>query len=233
MHPDASALLRGGFIALPLVMLFLGVRAAHRQVAAGTVERADVIRLAILGLAGLYASAQLALSGITADFSAVPPPALPVFGVLFLGTLAFGLSPVGRRLSTLPLRLLVGLHAFRTVVEVLIHQAAVEGIAPPQLTWSGRNLDIITGVLAVPLGVWADRLPKGALWAFNLVGLGLLINVVTVAILSMPTPFQQFTPDNTWVGSFPFIWLPAGLVTAALLGHVLLTRRLLRGDAPR
>lgn len=227
MYPDAPFILLVGFVGLPLAMLVGAVVAMNRTVGAG-LHRSDAARLAILFLAALGVTAALALAGITQRFDAVPPPALPVAGGLLLGTVALGLSRLGHRLSLLPLGLLVGFQAFRIGVELLIHQAVVEGIAPPQLSWSGRNLDIITGILAIPVGLLATRLPRAALWLFDLIGLGLLINVLAVAILSMPTPFQQFTPDNTWVGFFPFIWLPAGLVTFALLGHVVLTRRLLR-----
>jgi hypothetical protein len=34
---------------------------------------------------------------------------------------------------------------------------------------------------------------------------------------------------NTWVLYFPYVWLPAVLVTAALAGHVMITRALWRG----
>ena len=33
---------------------------------------------------------------------------------------------------------------------------------------------------------------------------------------------------NTWVMYFPFVWLPAGLVTSALFGHAVLWRKLAR-----
>lgn len=229
MFPNTPLVLLIGFIALPLFMLVGGVITVNRQVGAGT-HRSDAFRLGAFGAFALALTAGLAFSGVAQRFDTVPPPALPAFGVLLLGTLALGLSRIGFRLSNLPLQALVGFQAFRIIVELLIHQAVLEGIAPPQMTWSGLNLDVITGIIAIPAGIWAHRLPKAALWAFNLLGLGLLLTVVTVAILSMPTPFQMIRPDNTWVGYFPFIWLPAGLVTFALLGHVVLTRRLLRRD---
>jgi hypothetical protein len=60
---------------------------------------------------------------------------------------------------------------------------------------------------------------------WNVVGLALLINVVTVAILATPR-FQYFGPDqiNVWVMYPPFVWLPAVLVLAALLGHIVVFR---------
>ena len=60
----------------------------------------------------------------------------------------------------------------------------------------------------------------------QLAGLALLINVVTVAALSMPTPFQRFHPANVFVVEPPFVWLPLFLVQSALFGHVALLRRI-------
>ncbi|HKQ78896.1 MAG TPA: hypothetical protein VJ810_34675 [Blastocatellia bacterium] len=59
-------------------------------------------------------------------------------------------------------------------------------------------------------------------------GLALLINIVTIAILSAPTPLRKFfnEPANTFVTYFPFVWLPAFLVQAAWFGHLLVFRRL-------
>ena len=227
MQPDASLLLIGGFAVLPVIMLAGLVWATRRGVGQAT-NPSDPRRVAIIGVAALTIAAVLALTGITARLDTVPPPALPVFAVFLLSAIGMGLSPLGRRLASLPIRLLIGFQAFRILVELLLHQGMIEGVVPPQLSWSGRNLDVFAGLLAVPFGLWADRLPKAALWVFNLLGLGLLLNVIVVAILSVPTPFQQFQPDNTFVAFMPFIWLPTGLVTLALLGHVVLTRRLLQ-----
>ena len=64
------------------------------------------------------------------------------------------------------------------------------------------------------------------LW--NALGSALLLAVVAIAVVSLPV-FQVYGPQavNTWVAYFPYVWLPAGLVTGALLGHVVLWRRLL------
>ena len=61
-----------------------------------------------------------------------------------------------------------------------------------------------------------------------MLGLALLIAIVTIAILSSPVPFRTFDagPANTYVTGFPGVWLPAVLVQAALLGHLLVFRRL-------
>jgi hypothetical protein len=66
------------------------------------------------------------------------------------------------------------------------------------------------------------------LW--NLVGLGLLINIVIIAILSTPVSFRVFLnePANTFITHAPYVWLPVFLVQAALCGHLLVFRRLWR-----
>jgi hypothetical protein len=64
--------------------------------------------------------------------------------------------------------------------------------------------------------------------AWNIMGSMLLATVVTIAVLSFPTPFQMIAsdPPNVWVTHVPFIWLPTVLVPAALLGHLLTLRQL-------
>ncbi len=172
----------------------------------------------------LLLTAGLALGGVL-RIIVVPPPFLLLFTVGVVGLIAWH----GRgRWRELPLRLLVGLQAFRVLVELLIHAAVVEGVAPEQLTWTGRNFDMLTGISALLLFPVAERLPRWLLLAWNLLGLGLLVNVVTVAILSLPLPIQQFEPVNAWVAFFPFQWLPMVMVMLAALGHVALFRRLRR-----
>lgn len=63
---------------------------------------------------------------------------------------------------------------------------------------------------------------------WNLLSLGLLINIVTIALLSIPTPFRVFMnePANTLVAHFPFILLPGMLVPLAYGLHFLSMRQL-------
>jgi hypothetical protein len=72
--------------------------------------------------------------------------------------------------------------------------------------------------------------PRWLVIAWNTLGSLLLLTILGVAVASLPV-FAAFGREparlNTWVAYFPFVWLPAGLVSAAVLGHVLLWRRLL------
>jgi hypothetical protein len=97
------------------------------------------------------------------------------------------------------------------------------------MSYSGRNFDVLTGVAAIVVaalvkaGIGGHRLV--AIW--NVAGFALLVNIVTVAILSTPR-FAMFGDDrlNVFVAYPPFVWLPAVLVLAALAGHLIVFRAL-------
>jgi hypothetical protein len=65
--------------------------------------------------------------------------------------------------------------------------------------------------------------------AFNFLGVLLLLNILVIAVLSMPSPFRYFMnePANTLVAQFPYILLPGVLVPIAYGLHILSLRQLL------
>ncbi|MEM1115603.1 MAG: hypothetical protein AAF845_02330 [Bacteroidota bacterium] len=180
----------------------------------------------------LGATAALAASGVLSAFDAVPPRA-PIVLLGFTGaTAALAFSRLGATLAQLPLWALVGVQAFRAPLEWLLHRLWSEGVLPVQVTYAGWNYDIATGLLAVllALALWRSDVPRRVVGAWNGLGLALLGIVVATAALSLPTPFQQFAPSTEAILTVPLIWLPAVLVQAAFLGHLLVIRRL-RADA--
>ena len=110
-----------------------------------------------------------------------------------------------------------------------MHQAYVEGVMPVQMSYSGRNLDILTGIAAGVLGLALryGTVPRFIIHMWNFAGFALLVNIVTVAVVSTP-PSRGSARDhlNVFVFDVPFVWLPAVMVTAALMGHVLVWRAL-------
>lgn len=163
------------------------------------------------------------------------PPRLMVFmfAGLFALLLATRKTDLGRAVDAVPVGALILLQGFRLPLELVMHQAAVEGVMPPQMTYTGLNFDIITGILGFLVGAWAlkGNAPRWALWAFNAIGSALLLAVVVIAVTSMPTPLRMFTndPPNVWITFVPFVLLPVLLVVCAVWSHVEITRRLLRG----
>jgi hypothetical protein len=55
----------------------------------------------------------------------------------------------------------------------------------------------------------------------------LLLNIIVIAVRSMPMikAYGEYQV-NTHVADAPFVWLPGVLVQAALLGHLLVWRKL-------
>lgn len=173
----------------------------------------------------------LAKKGVLADFSNIPSPFMKmlfVFTVMTVMLSAF--SPLGKRLANgLSLHILFGFQAFRVAVEVTLMFLHKQGLTHVQMTIEGRNWDLVTGLLALVVLVFFKNKPlsKSTYTVLNLIGLGLVINVVAVGFLSLPTPFQVFAGDNTWITQVPFVWLPTFFVEAALAGHIISFRKLL------
>jgi hypothetical protein len=101
------------------------------------------------------------------------------------------------------------------------------------MTFAGHNFDIVTGILALALGLWGRRhpLPRAAILGFNLIGTALLATVATIAVLSTPIPLRRYLEDPPVLLAFhvPYVWIVPICVGGALFGHVLLFRRLRAG----
>jgi hypothetical protein len=233
MFLAAPTLVTAGFVVLPLLVAAAFVLAcewAGRALGESqAVRRRRAVRVGAATLAWLLLTALTAASGVLRRFDAFPPP----FAGLVLAVIAVGItvaySPLGTLLVRgLPLWALVGSQVFRFPLELLMHNAYVEGVMPVQMSYSGRNYDILTGISAGLLGWWLaqGRVPHWVVAAWNVIGFGLLVNIVTVAILSTPV-FRWFGDDrlNIFVTYPPFVWLPAVLVTAALVDHILVWRK--------
>ena len=221
------------FIVLPLLLVALlawGTLAAWRRAGVSPARARRVMLLVSLGAATwMFATWTFAGRGRFLDFTSTPPPfAGLVLGVVVLA-LAIAFSPLGRRLAGLPLWVLVAVQGFRLPLELAMHRLAERGIMPEQMSYSGRNFDIVTGITAIILAilVWRGLAGRHLVRLWNLMGLALLANIVTVAIISTPR-FAAFGPNrlNVFVMVTPFVWLPAVMVLAALAGHLIVFRAL-------
>ncbi len=127
-------------------------------------------------------------------------------------------------LKNVPMHWLIYIQSFRIVMEVVLYQLAQHGIIHERMTFAGSNFDILTGITAIPMGylVQRNKISKNGLLAWNIFGIVLLLNIVSIALLSTPYPFSIFkdAPVNTIVFYFPFIWLPGFVAPFALAMHV-------------
>ena len=225
----ASPLTQGLFVALVLGMAVVVAASLVRTIPSGG-GRPIALFLAALGVY-LVVPAVLAGAGRLDRYDPLPAPALVLVLAVTIVTVLTMFSRLGSQLAALPLAALVGFQAFRIPVELLLHRLAVEGVIPVEMSYSGRNFDIVSGLTGGALGLWiasGRSVPRGVLLAWNVLGLLLLANIVTVAVLATPTPFRVFTngPPNLLPSTVPFVWLPTFLVQLALAGHLLVFRRL-------
>jgi hypothetical protein len=177
--------------------------------------------LAVTGVAGWL--------GLAQDFQRLPPPMFVLLVVAVVLTVVTAMSGVGTRLvAKVGIVWLVGVQAFRIAVEIFLDWGHQVDLVPAQMTFEGRNWDILSGVSAAGMAWLAakGRAPRWLILLWNCVGLALLLNIVVIAILSMPTALRRFhnEPANSFIAYFPYIWLPTFLVQIALFGHLLVFR---------
>jgi len=229
MWTDPAAL---AFVIIPLMLvaaLLWGVSAASHHLEEPDAVRRRVLAVTLAGAAAwMTATWAAAESGVLREWDATPPPiALLVVGIVGLAA-AIAWTGYGRRLASgLPLWILVAVQGFRLPLELAMHAMYERGEMPVQMSYSGRNFDIVTGVTAL-LVAWlvaTGRSARRLVLVWNVLGLILLVNIVTIAILSTPR-FRYFGDDrlNVWVTYPPFVWLPAVMVLAALAGHLIVFR---------
>jgi hypothetical protein len=199
----------------------------------GRRERILTFRLAAGALFVLALGAAAASSGFLQRMDVIPPPMALMMASVFAAAFALGLSAFGRASATrVPLVALVAFQSFRLPLELVMHRAATLGIMPVELSYSGYNFDIVTGVgaLLLALAMFAGlTVPRGLLWAWNVWGCWCLTVITFVAIGGSPL-FRIFGDGphvNSWILFAPYVWLPTVLVVAALFGHIVITRALL------
>jgi hypothetical protein len=198
-------------------------------------------RLALAAAAAVVMafSAAAAWSGLLARFDLMPPPMAVMIVSVFAMGLLLGLSPAAADAAAdVPLAILIGLQAFRLPLELVMHHAATVGVMPVELSYSGYNFDIVTGIGALLLFLAMQagwRVPARVIWVWNIWGFWCLAVIAVIAVTTAPM-VRLFGDDprhvNTWVLYFPYVWLPVVLVTVALAGHITITRALRRRSRP-
>jgi hypothetical protein len=154
-------------------------------------------------------------------FNFAPVVVIPVATILLLVFFSRALAEI---LTQIPTHQIVLMQNFRVFVEVLLWLLFIVNMLPEQMTFEGRNFDILAGLTApfVSWMLYRNKISRTVVIIWNFVCLGLLLNIVTIAVLSTPSPWRVFfeEPSNTVVTLFPISFLPGFLVPLALTLHL-------------
>ncbi len=180
-----------------------------------------IIIQSTLAITGFYSNPHT----MTARFPILIIPAL-LFLIYWLVTKSGRMFLDGLNLPTLTI-----LHSIRIPVEIVLFWLFVNHSIPEAMTFHGRNFDILSGISApfvYYFGFVKKTLSKKVILAWNIICLGLLLNVVSAAVLSLPARFEQFgfEQPNIALGYFPFVLLPAVIVPLVMLSTVAAIRQL-------
>lgn len=184
-------------------------------------------------------AALVGVLGITAGFAAtgvfartIGTPRIVVY-IVVCNLLAVGLamSTVGKRfVDVIPVAALIGVQGFRLPLELVLHEWHTQGTLPIQMTYSGDNWDIVTGISALLVAVIFPKISTCWQWrvgaGFTLLGLGLLSRVISIAARSLPWPLRTYLNDPPVLLPFhaPYTWILPMCVAGALFGHVVVLR---------
>ena len=243
VSPEFDALTHWGMLGLALAMalMWLGILRKSGQSQAW---------VAPLTLAALFAACALGDAlHLFARTDIAPPPFVLLVG--FALALALGIGRAGKRstlsglanlgqrvIDTSSVQTLIGLQIFRLPLELLMLRAALLGIMPLEFSILGYNFDMLTGIGALALWAYAatsGSLPRMLVWTWNILGMACLAVIGALAVLTSPSVHgfgAGAAHINSWVLYFPYTLLPVLLVPFALLGHLLLTRKLLSERDP-
>ncbi|MFV8347492.1 hypothetical protein [Flavobacterium sp. ZB4P13] len=164
------------------------------------------------------------------------PPKIMLFGVwpLILVIIFSFVTKKGRQfIDSLPLVNITYLNIVRIPAEVVLFWLFLNKAIPELMTFEGRNFDIVAGITApfiAYFGFKKGTLNRNFILIWNFISLGLLMNIVISAVLSIPSPIQKiaFDQPNIAVLNFPFSWLPTFIVPIVLFGHLVSIRQLMK-----
>jgi len=235
MDSSTHSLIQAGFVGLTFIffgLLLIEFKKALTKSAFTDLQKRKTFTRLIAGLVfwAAFVSAW-SLSGRMANFATFPLNMLPILIIPLITILVITFSKTFREIIIhVPAENLVRLQTFRFFVEILLWALFVQNQLPVQMTFEGRNFDVLSGLSApiVAYLISRHKLSRTGLVIWNLLCLGLLLNILGTAILSMPTSMRVFMnePANTIVAVFPVSWLPGFLVPLAYGLHFFSLRQL-------
>lgn len=157
------------------------------------------------------------------------PPRIPLFMILplFLFIIIFlnkkKQSPI---IHAVPIYLPIAYQSFRAIIEPLFYFTFLQGILPIQVTFEGVNYDVLLGISAIFMGLYAFRknASKKLLIVWNFIGIGVVAFAAFTFISSFYFPSiwgQENSVISQEFNQFPFLLLPLFFMPSAIFMHVL------------
>lgn len=223
-------LIKAAYFLLTAICLFLIVRGLHFGLDKSDLptEKKQSFSRGFYLIVGVWIVliSILSLTGFLSSFENLPPRITLVLVPPMIAMLVYTIRSKSLKvlLRAIPVQWILYLQGFRVIVELMLWYQYELGLTPIQMTFEGRNIDIIAGITGPIIGLIYARRGKSMrrlVLVWNFIGLGLLFNILIVAVLSFPTRFRYFMnePSNYLVTEFPFVWLPGILVAIAYSMH--------------
>lgn len=237
MNEKIPLYVSGIFILLTLSLFFMfmnGFRYGINRVDYSEAKRSRnfiIVPSVLVFWLGLLAV--LSLEGFFLNFDSVPPKFAFIIIPVVLAIVFFVFSgKLDNILKKIPMAWLINFQMFRIAMEIILWLLFVENIIPVQMTFEGYNFDILVGLSAPIISYLLYKRGKARytiVFVWNILGIAVLTNIVTIAIISTPSVFRYFMnePTNTMIAYYPFVWLPGFVVPLALLMHLASIRQII------
>lgn len=214
------------FSILLIIILFFYAKALKKSNYAPLVNKKKL--LAVLAIVSGWLFIQYLIHQTGFYHNLTLPPRIPLFMIvpLFLFSFIFLLKNRNSSiLSNIPIEIPIAYQSFRAIIEVLFYYTYVQGILPVQVTFEGANYDVLLGISAILVGIYARR--KNAsikfLIVWNILGIGIVAFAAFTFVTSFYFPSIWGQVDSVVIqefNQFPFLLLPLFFMPSAVFMHL-------------
>lgn len=226
----------GSVIALTAVLLF-GLSLVPALLDRGDQSARRLIPMVAGGLVGWHFLAMgLAWSGAFIASEDGPFPPYIAFGIgvpVLVGTVSIlRSSTIHRVLAAVPQHWIVGVQVYRAlgvIFLILYANGSLPGVFAIPAGYGDVAVGIAAPFVAYLVVKYANR-SRGAVFGWNILGIGDLVLAVALGFLSSPGPLQMLSLDspNVTVSAFPLVMVPVFAVPVSILLHVCSLTKLAR-----
>jgi hypothetical protein len=174
---------------------------------------------------GIVWSTALA-GGFQARVGPVPAVPMAIFLPVIIGLFVLLRSQrIAAMLDAMPLSWLVGLQLYRVLGGTFL-VGWLQGRFPGEFAVPAGSGDVLVGLLALPVAYLLYKGARGATAAavaWNILGLCDFTSAISLGLMTSPGPLQLLVTavQNTQLGAYPSVMIPAFAVPSSILLHAL------------